>query len=176
MDAAERVFAAKGYEAASVMDLAKEAGFTKGALYAHFSSKEELFLAVITRGNEMGVAMQDVDPEASPEDLNTPIIPSEDDLSSIMLSLEAYLYALRHPEARETMRPLAEASITSLAAQVAFWRSGEKREPTDQELTMAMGLASLNTLGGIMNPILGPDWKLPERAETLAETIIGSGE
>ena len=49
LDAAEEVFAAKGFMAASVDDIAYAAGYTKGAIYKHFSTKEDLFLAVSDR-------------------------------------------------------------------------------------------------------------------------------
>lgn len=42
-----KLFAKKGYTAASVEDIMKEAGYTKGAFYAHFKSKEELFLQIM---------------------------------------------------------------------------------------------------------------------------------
>jgi AcrR family transcriptional regulator len=45
--AAADVFAKKGYERASVDDIAQAAGFTKGAVYWNFASKEELFLALV---------------------------------------------------------------------------------------------------------------------------------
>jgi AcrR family transcriptional regulator len=44
--AAEQVFARVGYEKAQVEEIAEAAGFSKGALYAHFKSKEDLFLAL----------------------------------------------------------------------------------------------------------------------------------
>src|SRR5580692_9136071 len=44
--AAERVFARVGYEKAQVEEIADAAGFSKGGLYAHFKSKEDLFLAL----------------------------------------------------------------------------------------------------------------------------------
>lgn len=46
--AAEKVFARKGYNAASVDDIVKESSLSKGALYGYFDSKEELFLALRT--------------------------------------------------------------------------------------------------------------------------------
>jgi AcrR family transcriptional regulator len=49
LDAAEEVFAEKGFMAASVDDIAHAAGYTKGAVYKHFSTKEDLFLAVSDR-------------------------------------------------------------------------------------------------------------------------------
>lgn len=49
LDAAEEVFAEKGFMAASLDDIAHTAGYTKGAIYKHFATKEELFLAVSDR-------------------------------------------------------------------------------------------------------------------------------
>jgi AcrR family transcriptional regulator len=49
LDAAEEVFAEKGFMAASLDDIAHAAGYTKGAIYKHFATKEELFLAVSDR-------------------------------------------------------------------------------------------------------------------------------
>jgi AcrR family transcriptional regulator len=47
LDAAGRVFARRGLAQASVDEVAADAGFTKGAVYANFASKEELFLAML---------------------------------------------------------------------------------------------------------------------------------
>ena len=47
--AAERVFAKRGYRAATVAEIAREAGYTTGAVYSNFSGKEDLFLAVAAR-------------------------------------------------------------------------------------------------------------------------------
>ena len=44
LDAAASVFARKGYVGASVEEIAETAGFSIGAVYSNFGSKEELFL------------------------------------------------------------------------------------------------------------------------------------
>lgn len=49
LEAAEAVFAEKGFTAASLDDIAHAAGYTKGAIYNHFATKEDLFLAVSDR-------------------------------------------------------------------------------------------------------------------------------
>jgi AcrR family transcriptional regulator len=49
LDAAEDVFAEKGFTVATLDDIAHAAGYTKGAIYKHFATKEELFLAVSDR-------------------------------------------------------------------------------------------------------------------------------
>jgi AcrR family transcriptional regulator len=49
LDAAEEVFAEKGFTTATLDDIAHSAGYTKGAIYKHFTAKEDLFLAVSDR-------------------------------------------------------------------------------------------------------------------------------
>lgn len=49
LDAAEEVFAEKGFTSATLDDIARTAGYTKGAIYKHFDTKEDLFLAVSDR-------------------------------------------------------------------------------------------------------------------------------
>ena len=45
LDAASRVFARRGFHAATLEDLAREAGYTTGAIYSNFTGKDELFRA-----------------------------------------------------------------------------------------------------------------------------------
>ena len=47
MGSAAKLFCHRGLEQASVEDIAQDAGFTKGAFYSNFKSKEELFLAML---------------------------------------------------------------------------------------------------------------------------------
>jgi len=47
MRSAARVFGRRGLERASIEEIAEDAGFTKGAFYANFASKEEIFLAML---------------------------------------------------------------------------------------------------------------------------------
>lgn len=46
LDAAAELFATRGYAATSIEDVVRHARVTRGALYHHFSSKQELFEAV----------------------------------------------------------------------------------------------------------------------------------
>jgi len=45
--AALKVFAAHGYDAARIDDVARQAGIAKGTIYLHFRDKEQLFRAVV---------------------------------------------------------------------------------------------------------------------------------
>ena len=51
LDAAYRAFLDNGYNGTSMRALARAAGLTLGGMYAHFSGKEEIFLAVLERYN-----------------------------------------------------------------------------------------------------------------------------
>lgn len=50
IDAAERVFFSKGYENASMDEVAKEAEFSKRTVYVYFSSKEQIYFEIMIRG------------------------------------------------------------------------------------------------------------------------------
>lgn len=50
LDAAARTFNLEGYASATIRDIATAAGMLPGSVYYHFSSKEELFLAVYEEG------------------------------------------------------------------------------------------------------------------------------
>ena len=49
IDAAERIFFSKGFEHATMNDVAEEAELSKGALYLYFHSKNELCMAILRR-------------------------------------------------------------------------------------------------------------------------------
>lgn len=54
--AARNVFAETGYHGASLEAIAREAGYSKGAVYSNFAGKAELFLAVLDANMEAAVA------------------------------------------------------------------------------------------------------------------------
>lgn len=61
MDAARGLFGEQGFYATSLEEIVSEAGMTKGALYHHFSDKEELFLAVAeTVRRDTTIKLQDL--------------------------------------------------------------------------------------------------------------------
>ncbi len=56
LDAARRTFVRRGFHGATLADVAREAGFTKGAVYSRFRGKGDLFLAVLERHVEERIA------------------------------------------------------------------------------------------------------------------------
>lgn len=51
-EAGLRVFSEKGFAAATMSDVAREAGTTRGAIYWHFKSKEDFFKEILDRLSE----------------------------------------------------------------------------------------------------------------------------
>ena len=53
LETALELFAQSGYLGTSMSDIAKELGITKGALYKHYTSKQEILDRIVERMNEM---------------------------------------------------------------------------------------------------------------------------
>jgi TetR/AcrR family transcriptional regulator, transcriptional repressor of aconitase len=102
--AAARVIAAQSYEGASVGDIAAEAGYTKGALYAHFRSKSDVMLALARE--RLGIALESPEldlPGLTDDGVDVDVLAAwletarED--PRLLLQLEFLTYGLRHPDA-----------------------------------------------------------------------------
>jgi len=133
LQAAARVFAERGYHAASIDEVAAAAGFTKGAVYSNFKNKEDLFLALIESAYNQELAKlrttyesSDVPPEDRLGDFAGLI---RGELGSLpdnwgMLYLEFSLYAMRNPSARERLTELEEMDIAAISELI---RDGRER-------------------------------------------------
>jgi AcrR family transcriptional regulator len=109
LDAAEALFLRDGYERAELGEIAAVAGRTKGAIYAHFKSKEDIFLALIEeKSQEFLAGLEQRYPltASSAQNLATMrqfYLKGVQNQSFTMLMLEFKLYALRHPESQERL-------------------------------------------------------------------------
>lgn len=106
LDAAFRIFARDGFEAARIEDIAGATGHTRGAFYAHFHTKEDLFFALYEQ--ELGDRLRDLravlerrrDAEGRLRALRKVYAERVSDRQWVMLSLEFKLFAVRHPRLR----------------------------------------------------------------------------
>ncbi|MEL7648446.1 MAG: TetR/AcrR family transcriptional regulator [Sedimentibacter sp.] len=57
LDAAENVIFSKGYDLATMDDIAKEAEFSKRTVYMYFNSKEQLYFEIMVRGYKILIQM-----------------------------------------------------------------------------------------------------------------------
>ena len=111
LDAAAEVFAEVGLDAASVEAICERAGFTRGAFYSNFDSKDELFLELAGRvaGERVAAVRARVaelettgDLDSAPTDASAMIQQvldiSADDRLGILLMSEIRIRALRDPQ------------------------------------------------------------------------------
>jgi AcrR family transcriptional regulator len=103
---AERIFARDGFEAARIEDIALDAGRTRGAFYANFDGKAEIFIALrsITfrrLRSEVSALLANVrGKKARERRVALYLLEQIHDSQSLMLQLEFKLFAIRHPEMR----------------------------------------------------------------------------
>lgn len=89
IDAAERVFFAKGYEPATMDDVAREAEFSKRTVYVYFGSKEEIYFEVMLRGYRLLNGMLDAELRQAGE------IPAPEVIR--ILGALLYRFSVEHP-------------------------------------------------------------------------------
>jgi AcrR family transcriptional regulator len=110
LDAAKRIFAQDGFEGARLEDIAAGAGYTRGAFYANFKSKEDIFFALFEewvreRIETLTSALcRHSDPAEKLMALRTHYAELATDRRLVLISLEFKLFALRHPEAHYRLR------------------------------------------------------------------------
>lgn len=98
LDAAAAVFDERGYAGASLSEILAKAGVTKGALYFHFSSKEELALALIDEQWRTGLPLVDS---------------AEPSLQTVIDISHAFAHNIRHnARARASNRLVLEANLS----------------------------------------------------------------
>jgi AcrR family transcriptional regulator len=152
--AAAKVFAQRGFHGASVEQIAREAGYSTGAIYWHFSDKDDLFLAVLesyatTRVGEF----DDIHGRAEGE-----------------LPQRARAYA---DQWMERLRHDPEFMVLSLEFLVHAWRNPPLREAFGHRVAFGR-LALARILGDAAE---SEGLELPMRAEDLATVLreLGSG-
>jgi AcrR family transcriptional regulator len=127
LDAAEEVFAEKGFMPATLDDIAKAAGYSKGAIYKYFSNKEDLFLAATDRYwrryfdnfSEVMLSATQVGPREIEEIAERWRQLSRDrGAEHAALGLEFSLYLLRNPDARERVAPKRSEVVDQLAKYI----------------------------------------------------------
>lgn len=111
LEAAEAVFARDGYERAQIDQIAKESGRTRGAVYAQYKTKEQLFFSLQEQlmTSEIG-NVRELLGVVEAKDSNTRLAKIREfyaevhDARAALLDIEMKLYALRHPDSLETWR------------------------------------------------------------------------
>ncbi len=116
--AAGKLYYERGYAATSLADIAEEAGVTKGAVYAHFESKEELVTAVLAASESSIVDLSMFDGDGSVGDkiraFGRSIAENYSDPLYMAAQCDFASVVIRNPEAHDVFRGQINAALTGL--------------------------------------------------------------
>jgi AcrR family transcriptional regulator len=183
LEAAERVFLRRGLQGSSVEEIAAEAGYTRGAFYSNFKSKDELFVELLQdrvyRGYRKIL-------EELPDEAETPrermrrgaerlreVQEGEDGRWLFRLWLECLTQAARDEEFRKLAAGFWSANREAMAArgEDEYRELGRKPPlPTDQ---MATGMIALD-IGLAVQHLVDPDAVPLDLYEPLYDLLFGS--
>jgi AcrR family transcriptional regulator len=179
--AAAQVFAERGYHGATLDEVARVAGFTKGAVYSNFKNKDDLFLALFKANYEREMAQIVATLESS-------TVPAVDRLSdfvaliqegsnqppnSALLYLEFWLYAARNADARARLAAIDDEAVRSLAALLRAERAHEGIEPLEDPERVARVIEMLFRGIGLLR-LTQPD-VVDEELLTVALEFVARG-
>jgi len=181
LDAAEVVFAQRGFHGASVDEIAREAGATTGALYSNFSGKEDLFLAMFERSAQADVrdyaeifTTQDTPEEQTRAVADLWMSILRERPNYFPLVIEFWAYAMREPRLRD---PLAERLRTLRTASARLVAQGAQRRGISLSPEFAERLGLLITALGnglALEKLLDPDAIADETYGDLLTLIFGA--
>jgi AcrR family transcriptional regulator len=153
LSAARRVFIERGYHAATLEQIAEEAGFSKGVVYSQFESKADLFLALLEkrideRAAENAEIVDGLAGESAVAALLDHFVKSSQATPEWGLLLAEFrVHAARNPELNRRYAAAHARTVERLAEvlEAIYARAGEKPPfPPHQlaELVLAIGVGA----------------------------------
>ncbi|WP_118915510.1 TetR/AcrR family transcriptional regulator [Mycobacterium shigaense] len=178
LDAASKVFAAEGFAGATIDAIGQAAGFTKGAVYSNFESKDELFLALVDRefelrGEQIAIALDSSggDTAAAAREVSRSVLDSVRDHSDYyVLLVEYWLRAQRDPQLRERLIGRRRAA----ADQALHIVESTDTVPPDRRLADIAQLVVTLNLGVAMEEVLRPGSINPDLLAQLITALLES--
>ncbi|MEI2827755.1 MAG: TetR/AcrR family transcriptional regulator [Dermatophilaceae bacterium] len=176
LDAASEVFGDQGLAASTVEEVCERAGFTRGAFYSNFASKEELLLAVLDREEARVLERLSAAVAAAPKDGDLVTVVTER-----LFELQPFGSANHGLRAELSLLSMRDPHLAApyLAARVAF---RERFRPFLERALDGAGLAltvdaddALSTIEGLFESsvreamITGAD---PNAGDTLARRML----
>lgn len=182
LDAAIEVFARQGYHGASLEDVAAAAGFTKGAVYSNFSTKADLFMALLVRETaRRNVALARAIASESVEDLPDMAAgwlarQATEQRDWDVLTMEFWLAAARDPEIARRLREGRQEIMDELGRLVDA-RLAASGTPADLSGRDIVTLVDALGTGLLVNSLVEPEAIRPELfAEALRRLLaLGPG-
>ncbi len=181
--AAEKIFARDGFEAARLEEIAAEAGYTRGAFYANFESKEDLFFALLegqisSRINAFEHIIRNVhDPEAKLRAFREFFLTVCEDRRWSLLSLEFKLFAVRHPEVKVRLAAMNRRLVKPRIGILRDVMEGSGRKLPVSPTAVAMSLSAVTNALGLENMLdrtLMPEAALKQILGNYFDSLTGS--
>jgi AcrR family transcriptional regulator len=183
LEAAAIVFARDGFYAATLDDVASTAGFTKGAVYSNFKSKDDLFLALLDQriDRQLAVVSEVLEGGSHEAAEQFPRVRAlfggdlfwDEDFGA--LYLEFVLYARRHPEARTKLaasvvrtREMVRQLIDEEYAAIGM----EPKYSTDDVAEISLALFGRLGLDRLIEPAVVTDRTLDTTLRLLYDALI----
>ena len=121
VEAADRLFTKNGFHATSLDAVADAAGYTKGAIYSNFASKEDLFFGVYERRvdrrvSEMEATLDSGETAYSGMERLIADLETRHDDGWLAAFFEFWAHVLRHPELRERFAEQHRRGLEPVAA------------------------------------------------------------
>jgi AcrR family transcriptional regulator len=172
LNAAMEVFARDGFHAATLDDVAAEAGLTKGAVYSNFTGKRELFLALleerVTRRAQIARSVLSGTPPGPGNEVSSLVTALAGRLSQLgaaepdwqLLYIEFWLFAMRDPDAHRLLaaaRRRLRQAIADLAEEAQRQYGLDTGISGTRWATIILGLSNGLALERLIDPDTVPD-------------------
>lgn len=150
LESAVETFAQLGFHGASVDKIAEYAGFSKGAFYAHFTSKEELFLTILEQ--QMHLHVDNIHKVIGQQHSFSHFIETMDECFLLvrqenrtwsMLNMEFLLYVMREESVRYKWSNMITESVEQISKAIEKLMSKENHESSLSAHEMAWTMLSL---------------------------------
>jgi len=167
LDAALETFADIGFAAASVEDICSRGGFTRGAFYSSFRTKDELFAALFARETARNLALAEeqlagIEQEADPltAGVERCLAAFRAERTWVLVLTEYRLHAARHPEAAAALHEhvaALHARLTALIEVVAARAGLTFTVPAGQLARAVLAVHDGVVLSQVPSPDVVPD-------------------
>lgn len=180
LEAAKKVFARDGFEAARIEDIAAEAGRSRGAFYANFANKQAAFFALRDQAmaeyeSEM-LRMQAaaVPIERQREYFEQWIANRIPEGGQILLQLEFKMFAARHPELRRALLAQHLNKQCKVELECVEGLLPSMNAPATREQQQRMLLAEAVLEGLALNHHFSPELLPPESLQKMVDLLFGA--
>ena len=183
IQSAKKIFARDGFEAAKLEEIAADAGYTRGAFYANFKNKEDLFFALLER--EVSSRIEKVrskmdkfqDPAAKLKALRTFFLDMCLDRRWSLLALEFKLFAVRHPQVKARLAAMNRRFVSSRVSILHNVMEGLGRHLPASANAVGISLATLTnglTLEHMLDRTVMPEDDVKKIMANFFDSLTGA--